>query len=209
MGKLPRRVMSMSKRADKLASDLHEVLLGEGEEEEEQSSPSPEGEEGGHPPAWAYIGAWLAGVAFLLMVVLGTRLIFTIGTDVDVPLGVQTREVSEPEYQAARDALREPTPTPATTTSAPVSRSGGATSGMRCEYSAHYTHDVCFPPDGTLTSEASSIPAHYHPPEQGTATVGGTTVPELECEEDEVIGFFGVPNTLACIHIDSFRVAPR
>ena len=183
MAKLPRRVMSMSKRADKLASDMRDLLQGEDDEASVDASSAPTEEE--RPPAWAYVGAWIAGVTFLLVVVLGTRLIFTIGTGAPDMVGVQTRTVVEAEYQAARDALREPTPTPATTTSAPVS------------------------PPHERSSDTSSIPAHYHPPEQGTATVGGTKVPELECEEDEVIGFFGVPDTLACIHIDSFRVAPR
>ncbi len=182
--KLPRRVMSMAKRADTLASDIGELIGGMvGEEESGGSPPAPtEGEkEEARPPAWAYIGAWIAAVSFLLVIMLGGRLIFTIGTDVDVPLGVQTREVSEPEYQAARDALREPTPTTSPPATVPLPRSGGG------------------------TSDVSSIPPHYHLSEQGAATVGGTVVPPLECEEDEVIGFFGVPNTLACIHIDSFR----
>ncbi len=37
------------------------------------------------------------------------------------------------------------------------------------------------------------------------ATVGGTLVPvALDCEEDEVIGFNGIPDTLVCVHVDSF-----
>lgn len=36
----------------------------------------------------------------------------------------------------------------------------------------------------------------------GQATIGGTKVPELHCQEDEVIGFNGIPDTLVCIHID-------
>ena len=193
--KLPRRVMSMSKRAGKLVEDanalLHDAEEEEGDEEgDAAASPSAPTEED-RPPAWAYMGAWLAAVAFLLAIMLGGRLIFTVGTGEDTAaLGVQTREVSEPEYQAARDALREPTPTIAPTTSTPVSRSGGATLGMVCEYSAYYGHDVCFPPDGTPRTPA---------------TIGGTTVPPLQCAEDEVIGFVGVPDTLECIQIDVLR----
>ena len=38
-----------------------------------------------------------------------------------------------------------------------------------------------------------------------SATVGGTLVPAtLDCEEDEVIGFVGIPDTLVCVHVDSF-----
>lgn len=38
------------------------------------------------------------------------------------------------------------------------------------------------------------------------ATIGGTIVPPgLHCQEDEVIAFHGVPDDLACVHIDSFR----
>lgn len=40
------------------------------------------------------------------------------------------------------------------------------------------------------------------------ATIGGTPVPkDLHCEEDEVIGFHGVPDDLACLHIDTLEVA--
>ncbi len=36
------------------------------------------------------------------------------------------------------------------------------------------------------------------------ATVGGTLVPAaLDCEEDEVIGFVGIPDLLVCVHVDS------
>lgn len=36
------------------------------------------------------------------------------------------------------------------------------------------------------------------------AEIGGTPVPAVSCEEDEVIGFVGV-DELACVHIDSLR----
>jgi hypothetical protein len=40
------------------------------------------------------------------------------------------------------------------------------------------------------------------------ATVGGTPVPaDLHCNEDEVIGFHGVPDDLACLHADTLEVA--
>jgi hypothetical protein len=40
------------------------------------------------------------------------------------------------------------------------------------------------------------------------ATVGGTPVPDdLHCEEDEVIGFHGVPDDLACLHYGTLEVA--
>lgn len=35
------------------------------------------------------------------------------------------------------------------------------------------------------------------------STIGGTPVPYgLACQEDEVIAFHGVPDDLACVHID-------
>ena len=38
---------------------------------------------------------------------------------------------------------------------------------------------------------------------QPVATIGGTAVPStLACEEDEVIGFVGIPDTLVCIHYE-------
>ena len=180
--KLPRRVMSMAKRADKLASDMREIISGMGDEEGDAAASPTALDEEDHPPTWAYVGAWLAAVAFLLAIMLGGRLIFTVGTGEDTAtLGVQTREVSEPEYQAARDALREPTPTVAPATVAPVSR------------------------PTARVSDVVSIPPHYHSPARGSATVGGTNVPPLRCEEDEVIGFLGVPDTLECIQIDALR----
>ena len=177
--------MSMSKRAGKLVEDasalLHDAEEEEGDEEG-AAAPSSALDEEGHPPAWAYAGAWLAAVAFLLAIMLGGRLIFTIGTGEDTAaLGVQTREVSEPEYQAARDALREPTPTIAPATVAPLAR------------------------PTARVSDVVSIPPHYHSPTRGSATVGGTNVPPLQCEEDELIGFVGVPDTLECIQIDALR----
>ena len=36
------------------------------------------------------------------------------------------------------------------------------------------------------------------------ATIGGQPVPPMACEEDEVIGYIGIPDLLACIHIDDF-----
>lgn len=36
------------------------------------------------------------------------------------------------------------------------------------------------------------------------STIGGTEVPtDLDCEEDEVIGFHGVPDSLDCLHLDN------
>lgn len=40
--------------------------------------------------------------------------------------------------------------------------------------------------------------------DRGAAEIAGTQVPvNLSCEEDEVIGFFGIPDTLDCVHIES------
>ena len=37
-----------------------------------------------------------------------------------------------------------------------------------------------------------------------TSTIGGTRVPMLSCEEDEVIAFIGI-DTLGCVHRDFIR----
>ena len=164
--------MSMAKRADKLASDMREIISGMGDEEGDAAASPAAPTEEERPPAWAYAGAWLAAVAFLLAIMLGGRLIFTIGTGEDTAtLGVQTREVSEPEYQAARDALREPTPTIAPATVAPLAR------------------------PTARVSDVVSIPPHYHSPARGRATVGRTNRPPPQGEADQAIGFVGVPAT--------------
>ena len=36
------------------------------------------------------------------------------------------------------------------------------------------------------------------------ASIGGTIVPSLTCQEDEVIAFIGI-DTLDCVHIDIIR----
>ncbi len=36
---------------------------------------------------------------------------------------------------------------------------------------------------------------------QDTATIGGTSVPALECQEDEVISWVGI-DTLDCVHFE-------
>lgn len=36
------------------------------------------------------------------------------------------------------------------------------------------------------------------------ATIGGQDVPPLACEEDETIGFVGVPDTLVCVHYENY-----
>lgn len=36
------------------------------------------------------------------------------------------------------------------------------------------------------------------------ATIGGQAVPVLACQEDETIAFVGIPDTLVCVHIDSY-----
>lgn len=42
---------------------------------------------------------------------------------------------------------------------------------------------------------------------QRVASIGGTPVPgHLQCQEDEVIGFDGVPDTLVCLHIDDLII---
>ncbi len=46
-----------------------------------------------------------------------------------------------------------------------------------------------------------------YPPvdEAGTATIGGQDVPSaLHCEEDETIGFVGIPDTLLCVHYENY-----
>ena len=36
------------------------------------------------------------------------------------------------------------------------------------------------------------------------ATIGGQDVPPLACEEDETIGFVGIPDTLVCVHYENY-----
>ncbi len=47
-----------------------------------------------------------------------------------------------------------------------------------------------------------------YPPVDETAepaTIGGQDVPSsLHCQEDESIGFVGVPDTLVCVHVDNY-----
>jgi hypothetical protein len=38
------------------------------------------------------------------------------------------------------------------------------------------------------------------------ATIGGQDVPALACEEDETIGFVGIPDTLVCVHFENYAV---
>ena len=37
-----------------------------------------------------------------------------------------------------------------------------------------------------------------------SSTIGGTTVPELHCQEDETIWWVGI-DTLACVHADTIN----
>ena len=89
--KLPRRVMSMSKRAGKLVEDanalLHDAEEEEGDDEGGTAVPPSALDEEERPPAWAYAGAWLAMLALVIVVLLVARLIFASDGDT-VSLGV-------------------------------------------------------------------------------------------------------------------------
>lgn len=47
----------------------------------------------------------------------------------------------------------------------------------------------------------------YREPVQSASSIGGTVVPHLHCEEDEVIGFDqsgeDIPAPLVCVHVDA------
>ena len=137
MGKLPRRVMSMSKRAGKLVEDanalLHDAEEVEGDEEgDAAASPSALDEED-RPPAWAYVGAWVAMLALVIVVLLVARLIFASDGDTAVSLGVVPH--GEPTIELL---LSDATPMPKSPISRPTAvaidvniniETGGATIG--------------------------------------------------------------------------------
>ncbi len=43
------------------------------------------------------------------------------------------------------------------------------------------------------------------PVQDSSATIAGQRVPELHCQEDELIGFHGIPDEISCVHIDWLR----
>ena len=134
--KLPRRVMSMSKRAGKLVEDanalLHDAEEEEGDEEgDTAASPSALDEEN-HPPAWAYAGAWLAMLALVIVVLFVARVIFA-SDGANVPLGVMPHGAPTVTL-----LLPDTTPTPESPISRPTAvtidvniniETGGATIG--------------------------------------------------------------------------------
>ena len=75
--KLPRRVMSMSKRAGKLVEDANALLHDAEEEEGDNGDASADAssvlDEEDRPPTWAYVGAWLAMLALVIVVLLMAR----------------------------------------------------------------------------------------------------------------------------------------
>lgn len=49
--------------------------------------------------------------------------------------------------------------------------------------------------------------AMYLNPSAEVASIGGQDVPPLACEEDELIGFVGIPDLLVCIHHENVSAA--
>ena len=199
--KLPRRVISMSKRASKLVEDasalLHDAEAKEGDEEGASADAPAAPTEEDRPPAWAYAGAWLAMLALVIVVLIVARLIFA-SDGANVPLGVMPH--GEPTIELL---LPDTTPTP-------ICQAEGAT------YSATLTH--CVSADGTFPIDPVWCdPAIQCPPptpltidvniniETGGATIGGESVPAaLICLENEAITY-DAGGSLDCIPIDSLR----
>ena len=200
--KLPRRVMSMTKRAGKLVEDanalLHDAEDEEGSKEDASADASSALDEEEHPPAWAYVGAWLAMLALVIVVLFIARLIFA-SDGANVPLGVMPH--GEPTVALL---LSDATPTP-------VCQAEGAV------YSATLTH--CVNADGTFPIDPVWCdPAIQCPPptpitirivvetydNAGGATIGGESVPALVCFDDEAIAY-DAGGSLDCIPIDTLR----
>jgi len=214
--KLPRRVQSMAKRAGKLGEAAAAVVKGE-ENGEDQG----EGKEKLSP--FAYSGAWIGGIVTLMVIVIGVRLLFAI------PLGS-----GEPANFAPAGALSRATPVASTSYPGGSGSTSTAPSVPRSPFPVAQQDTpiilevTC--PDGTVeiatgdnvadTVCVKGVLVTDDPPQAAadavpdvilitangeTATIGGTDVPNgLQCEEDEVIGFDGQPDTLVCVHVDSF-----
>lgn len=212
--KLPRRVQSMAKRAGKTAENAANLDLLGGDEAAEDAKVAP----------FAYAGAWIGGIIALMVIIIAVRVVFAIplpstGDAEFAPAGALSRVT--PAYAGLATPFGNggvtsaPRSTfPAARQEAPIILQVACPDGtIQIAVGDRVADTVCI--TGVLVGDAPSETMTGVPVvepnvilitvEGDRANVGGTDVPNgLQCEEDEVIGFIGIPDTLVCLHIDSF-----
>ncbi len=220
--RMPRRAKSMANRASKIAEGAADLDLLGGDEAAEAKAEAPPVSTG------AQVGAFTLIIVGLIAVVMIVRLIMAIptgGTGGDAPFGIDgalTRSTPEAEAPASAGATGRSTlasvprsPFPIADQDEPIIMAVTCPDGTVQIATGDMVADtVCIRgvlvtgDDDALMSETSSIVAPnviLVTAEGDRANVGGTDVPNgLTCAEDEVIGFDGQPDTLVCVHIDSF-----
>lgn len=214
--KLPRRTMSMAKRAQgtaKAAADLDivEDAIGSEEENAERFSTS--------QLALGCVGAILG----IVVVLFAAAFLFgSPGSDHSMlPDGYREATGLAPAYQGnGRSALpsvqRSPFPNAqqevpiileVTCPDGTVHIATGervadtlCVRGVLVEDATTPTPDT---PDTPETVQIIVVPPASPTPTLRVSTVGGTNVPDdLHCQEDEGIAFDGVPDTLYCVHVE-------
>lgn len=220
--KLPRRTMSIAKRGVATAEAAADLDLLGGDEAAEAKANAPP------VSAGAQVGAFTAVIVALIATIMIVRLIMAIptgGTGGEAPFGVEgaltraTPTAPAPASMSTGDTGRSTLPSaprspfPEASQAAPIIMAVDCPDGTIQIATGDMVADtVCIRgvlvADGLPTpTPTASVPNVILITGEGNrASVGGTDVPNgLTCEEDEVIGFVGMPDVLVCVHVDSFR----
>lgn len=222
----PRRTMSMSKKASKLAEDAAGLDLLE----EAIGNPETDGPNGGPRfDTLTLVAGWGLAMLSVVAILFTVKAVFP-SADTDyamLPDGYRAA-VGLPGAALASNAdgitpledmigYADPAASttrgifPDATTQQPVILEVTCPPGsVEISTGARVVDTVCV--RGQLVGQvpaAASVPVAPTPiiivvPANGGPAIGSTTVPDdLDCQEDEVIGFAGVPDTLVCVHVDT------
>lgn len=222
--KLPRKTMSMAKRGTAVAEeaaglDLLEDAIG---------NPETDGPNGG--PRFdmpTLICGWLLAMASVALVLFAVKAVFP-SADTNYAMlpegyaesvGLVTSQSGDGLTSQERMTYVDPaasvrSPFPEARTQQPVILDVTCPAGnVEISTGPHPVDTVCV--RGQLVEEIPPASAVVPTPmaqrivivgSDDGAMIGGTTVPDdLNCFEDEVIGFVGIPDTLVCVHIDTLQ----
>lgn len=204
--KLPRRTMSMAKRAVKLAEGAADLDLVEGAIGNDGNAKI---------GAFQFAGAWLAAIVGTVIII-GAVAFACQQTQVSPdwsPPGAQSRET--PFYQTGDPTdgrMGNANPFPDARTEDPIVLEVTCPDGtIHIATGPEAVDSVCIQgklagvPTPTPTRTRTATPTATTPP---GSSIGADTVPSgLACEEDELIGYVNdgtPPFALGCVHVDTF-----
>ncbi len=195
--KLPRRTMSMAKSAAATAKEAADLDVIEDTLGSDQDNAS-------RFTASQLVLGWLMALTTLLLVMIMIKVV--LGTpNLDFPMLPDGYRDAVGLHEGTGDAsVHQHEEATATGKTAPVSKPRSPFPTAKQQTPIIVSIEC---PSGTVAiatggTVADTVCISGTLLDGSDATIGGTVVPKLDCQEDEVIGFIGVPDTLVCIHIE-------